>query len=131
MRIDVLTLFPEMFSGPMSASLLGKAIDNGILDIQYTNPREFTEDVHQKVDDAPYGGGPGMVMKCEPLTGAVAAAKKRSPDGSPVVYLSPQGRVFDQASANRFAELPGLILLAGRYVGVDERFIESQVDEEL
>ncbi|MDH3334717.1 MAG: tRNA (guanosine(37)-N1)-methyltransferase TrmD, partial [Gammaproteobacteria bacterium] len=95
------------------------------------NPREHTSDVHRTVDDRPYGGGPGMVMKYEPLAGAIAVARERSPEGSPVVYLSPQGKVFDQATARRFAELPGLILLAGRYEGIDERFIESQVDEEL
>jgi tRNA (guanine37-N1)-methyltransferase len=104
-------------------------VDLVTLDIE--NPRDHTSDVHRTVDDRPYGGGPGMVMKYEPLAGAVAAARERSPQGSPVVYLSPQGRVFDQALAKRYAALPGLILLAGRYEGVDERFIESQVDEEL
>ena len=111
--------------------VVGRAQRNGLVSLGLENPRNHTSDVHRTVDDRPYGGGPGMVMKYEPLADAIAAAKKRSPAGSPVVYLSPQGRVFDQAVARRYAELPGLILLAGRYEGVDERLIESQVDEEL
>ena len=131
MHIDVVTLFPEMVSTIAEFGVVGRAQSNGLVSLDLENPRNHTSDVHRTVDDRPYGGGPGMVMKYEPLAAAIAAARERSPAGSPVVYLSPQGRVFDQATARRYAELPGLILLAGRYEGVDERLIESQVDEEL
>ena len=131
MHIDVVTLFPEMVNAIAEFGVVGRAQRSGLITLGLENPRDHTSDVHRTVDDRPYGGGPGMVMKYEPLAGAIAAAKERSPAGSPVVYLSPQGRVFDQAVARRYAGLPGLILLAGRYEGVDERLIESQVDEEL
>ena len=131
MHFDVITLFPEMVETIAEYGVVGRAQRNGLVTLETENPREHTSDVHRTVDDRPYGGGPGMVMKYEPLAGAVAAARERAPAGSPVVYLSPQGRVFDQATARRFAELPGLIMLAGRYEGVDERFIEVEVDEEL
>jgi tRNA (guanine37-N1)-methyltransferase len=131
MHFDVISLFPEMVSTIAEFGVVGRARRNGLVTLGFENPRDHTSDVHRTVDDRPYGGGPGMVMKYEPLAGALDAAKARSPAGSPVVYLSPQGRVFDQAAARRFAGLPGLILLAGRYEGVDERFIEARVDEEL
>ena len=131
MHFDVVTLFPEMVSTIAEFGVVGRAQRNGVVSLECENPRDHTSDVHRTVDDRPYGGGPGMVMKYEPLAGAVNAARARAPHGSPVVYLSPQGRVFDQALARRYAGMPGLILLAGRYVGIDERFIESQVDEEL
>jgi len=131
MHFDIVTLFPEMVATVAEFGVVGRARRNGLVSLDFENPRDHTSDVHRTVDDRPYGGGPGMVMKCEPLTGAVAAARARAPQGSPVVYLSPQGEVFDQAAATRYAALPGIILLAGRYEGVDERFIESQVDEEL
>ena len=131
MHIDVVSLFPEMVNTIAEFGVVGRAQRNGLVSLGLENPRNHTSDVHRTVDDRPYGGGPGMVMKYEPLAEAIAAAKKRSPAGSQVVYLSPQGRVFDQAVARRYAELPGLILLAGRYEGVDERLIEAQVDEEL
>ncbi len=130
-HFDVISLFPEMVATIAEYGVVGRAQRRGLVTLDIENPRDHTSDVHRTVDDRPYGGGPGMVMKYEPLAGAVAAARARSPEGSPLVYLSPQGRVFDQAMAKRFAELPGVILLAGRYEGVDERFIESQVDEEL
>ncbi len=131
MHFDVISLFPEMVATIAEFGVVGRAQRRGLVTLDIENPRDHTSDVHRTVDDRPYGGGPGMVMKYEPLAGALASARQRSPEGSPVVYLSPQGGVFDQATANRFAELPGLMLLAGRYEGVDERFIESQVDEEL
>jgi len=131
MHFDVISLFPEMVATIAEYGVVGRAQRRELVTLDIENPREHTSDVHRTVDDRPYGGGPGMVMKYEPLAGAIAAARERSPEGSPVVYLSPQGKVFDQATARRFAELPGLILLAGRYEGIDERFIESQVDEEL
>ncbi|MDJ0709844.1 MAG: tRNA (guanosine(37)-N1)-methyltransferase TrmD [Woeseiaceae bacterium] len=131
MHFDVVTLFPEMVATIADFGVVGRARRNELVSVDFENPREHTSDVHRTVDDRPYGGGPGMVMKYEPLAGALAAARQRAPEGSPVVYLSPQGAVFDQAAAKRFAALPGLVLLAGRYEGVDERFIEAQIDEEL
>ncbi|RZV35776.1 MAG: tRNA (guanosine(37)-N1)-methyltransferase TrmD [Chromatiales bacterium] len=131
MHFDVISLFPEMVATIAEFGVVGRAQRRGLVTLDIENPRDHTSDVHRTVDDRPYGGGPGMVMKYEPLAGAVNAARQRSPEGSPVVYLSPQGNRFDQVSAKRFAELPGLILLAGRYEGIDERLIESQVDEEL
>jgi tRNA (guanine37-N1)-methyltransferase len=131
MHLDVITLFPEMVATIADYGVVGRAQRNGLVTLDLENPREHTSDVHRTVDDRPYGGGPGMVMKYEPLAGALAAARSRAPAGSLVVYLSPQGEVFDQATARRFAGLPGLILLAGRYEGVDERFIQAEVDEEL
>ena len=131
MHLGVITLFPDMVSTIAEFGVVGRAQRNALVALDIENPRDHTSDVHRTVDDRPYGGGPGMVMKYAPLSGALAAARERSPEGSPVVYLSPQGRVFDQATAKRYAGLPGLILLAGRYEGIDERFIESHVDEEL
>ncbi len=131
MRIDVVTVFPDLIAAATGYGVTGRAIDRGVASIATWDPREYANDRHRSVDDRPYGGGPGMVMKYEPLAEALAAARSRAPEGSPVVYLSPQGRVFDQATAKRYAALPGVILLAGRYEGVDERFIEAQVDEEL
>ena len=131
MHFDVISLFPEMVATIAEYGVVGRAQRRDLITLDIENPRDHTNDVHRTVDDRPYGGGPGMVMKYEPLAGAVQAARARSPDGSPVVYLSPQGRVFDQATAQRYAALSGVILLAGRYEGVDERLIESQVDEEL
>ena len=131
MHIDVVTLFPEMVGAIAEFGVVGRAQRNGVISLGLENPRDHTSDVHRTVDDRPYGGGPGMVMKYEPLAAAIAAARERSPAGSPVVYLSPQGEVFDQAKARHYAALPGLVLLAGRYEGVDERLIESQVEEEL
>ena len=131
MHFDVISLFPEMVATIAEFGVVGRAQRRDLITLDFENPRDHTSDVHRTVDDRPYGGGPGMVMKYEPLAGAVKAARERSPDGSPVVYLSPQGRIFNQATAQRYAALPGLILLAGRYEGVDERLIESHVDEEL
>lgn len=131
MHFDVISLFPEMVATIAEFGVVGRAQRRDLITLDFENPRDHTSDVHRTVDDRPYGGGPGMVMKYEPLAGAVQAARERSPEGSPVVYLSPQGRVFNQATAQRYAALPGLILLAGRYEGVDERLIESHVDEEL
>jgi len=130
-HFDVISLFPEMVATIAEFGVVGRAQRRDLITLDFENPRDHTSDVHRTVDDRPYGGGPGMVMKYEPLAGAVQAARERSPEGSPVVYLSPQGRVFNQATAQRYAALPGLILLAGRYEGVDERLIESHVDEEL
>jgi tRNA (guanine37-N1)-methyltransferase len=131
MQIGVVTLFPEMVTAVAEYGVVGRAERRGLVSVDTENPREHAVDVHRTVDDRPYGGGPGMVMKFEPLAGAIAAIGRRLPKDVPVVCLSPQGRVFDQETAKRYAALPGLILLAGRYEGIDERLIESHVDEEL
>ena len=130
MRIDVLTLFPEMFSGPMSVSLLGKAIDNELLAIEYTNPRDFAEDKHQQVDDAPYGGGPGMVMKCEPLFAAVDSLKEVN-SLKRVVLMSPRGRPLNQSIVKEWAACDDLVLICGRYEGFDERISQGLVTDEV
>ena len=131
MRIGVISLFPEMVSTIAEYGVVGRAQRRELIALLVENPRDFTDDAHRTVDDRPYGGGPGMVMKYEPLAAAVQAAREKLPQGCPLIYLSPPGKVFDQAIARRLAELPGMVLLAGRYEGIDERFIESQVDEEL
>ncbi len=128
MRFDVITLFPEMFQA-MASGVTGRALKEGSAVLQLWNPRDYTSDVHRTVDDRPYGGGPGMVMMVEPLRAAIEAARAAAP-ASPVVYLTPQGRRFDQGAARDMAARPGLILLAGRYEGVDERLVECCVDEE-
>ncbi|MDE3074642.1 MAG: tRNA (guanosine(37)-N1)-methyltransferase TrmD [Chloroflexota bacterium] len=127
MRIDILTLFPEMFAGPFDYSIIKRARDAGIVDLWLHNIRDYTHDRHHVVDDAPYGGGDGMVMKPEPVFEAVEAV--RSPDGR-VILLSPQGKPFDQAMAARLAGESQLVLVCGRYEGVDER-VSALADEEL
>ena len=131
MQLGVVSLFPEMVSTVCEFGVVGRAEQRGLISLDIENPRDHTSDVHRTVDDRPYGGGPGMVMKFEPVAAAIEAAKGKLPDGCPVVYLSPQGQVFDQAMAKRFAELPGLVLLAGRYEGIDERLLESHIDVEV
>jgi tRNA (guanine37-N1)-methyltransferase len=130
MRFDIITLFPEMVRVCASWGVTGRAAEQGIVDLAFWNPRDFTRDKRRTVDDRPFGGGPGMVMKVEPLRDAIRAAKSASEQPPLTVYLSPQGRRLDQAAAMRFAGLPRLLLLAGRYEGVDERLIESEIDEE-
>lgn len=136
MKIAVITLFPEMFEAVTEYGVSGRAVGRGTVELACFNPRQFTHDRHQTVDDRPYGGGPGMVMLAEPLSCAVAAAREWLHSCSldvqqcPVVYLSPQGRVVDQAVLQTSSEWPGIIFIAGRYEGIDERFIESEVDLE-
>jgi tRNA (guanine37-N1)-methyltransferase len=130
MRIDVVTLFPEMIREQARYGIQGRAIDKGLLQVATWNPRDYSLDRHGSVDDRPYGGGPGMVMQVQPLRAALHAARADG-DPAPVIYLSPQGRRFDQARAREFAGRQRLILLAGRYEGIDERVIDLEVDEEL
>ena len=130
MRVDVITLFPEMVRECASHGIQGRAIDNGLLELQTWNPRDYTEDKHRGVDDRPYGGGPGMVMQVQPLRAAIQAARETA-TVAPLIYLSPQGARFDQRKAQQLAGLERIILLAGRYEGVDERIIDLEVDEEL
>ena len=131
MQIAVVSIFPELVGQVAEYGVVGRAKDRGLLALHCENPRDYADDAHRTVDDRPYGGGPGMVLKYEPTAKAIQAAKKQLPAGCPVVCLSPQGEVFDQAAANRFAGLQGMVLLAGRYEGIDERLIDSDVDEEL
>lgn len=131
MRFGVVTLFPELVADVARYGVLGRAVERDRVEIDCENPRDHATDPHRTVDDRPYGGGPGMVMKYEPAAAAIASLKARMPAGSPVVCLSPQGERFDQATAERYAGLPGLVLLAGRYEGFDERLIVDAVDEEL
>ncbi len=127
MRIDFVTLFPEMFASVMGASILGRARARGLLDWGCVNPRDFSEDQRRKVDDRPFGGGPGMVLMAEPLEKAVRSVKKK---GSRVIFLSPQGETFSDRKASRLVENEHLVLVCGRYEGVDERAMEL-FDEEL
>jgi tRNA (guanine37-N1)-methyltransferase len=130
MRIDIITLFPEMFSAVTDYGITGRAVKSGLLSVHTWNPRDFTCDRHRTVDDRPYGGGPGMVMMAAPLTDAIRAAREAQTDGSAVVYLSPQGRQVNHGLIKEYSTRSGLILLAGRYEGVDERVIKNEVDEE-
>jgi tRNA (guanine37-N1)-methyltransferase len=131
MQVQVVTLFPEMVNTVAEYGVVGRAVARELVTLDCQNPRDYTVDAHRTVDDRPYGGGPGMVMKFEPAAAAIDAAKNELPAGSPVICMSPQGELFDQATAQRFARMPGIVLLAGRYEGIDERLIESCVDEEL
>ena len=135
MRIRIITLFPEMFEGPFGSSIVSRAKRDGLVDITMHQLRDYTTDKHRTVDDAPYGGGAGMVMKPDPLARAVRDLKKQSAvEGameSHVILLSPQGRRLDQGLTDEVAKHDSLILVCGRYEGVDERFIESCVDEEI
>lgn len=131
MLISVISLFPEMVQTVAGYGVVGRALDKGIATLQCTNPRDFATDVHRTVDDRPYGGGPGMVMKFEPLAAAITQARKTLPAGSQVICMTPQGKPFDQACARRLAGQAGMILLAGRYEGIDERLVDACVDEEI
>ena len=130
MRFEIVTLFPEMVQETATWGVTGRALEMGLVDLRTWNPRDYTSDRHRTVDDRPYGGGPGMVMKVEPLREAIRQAKIACGLDALVIYLSPQGRRLDQATVKRFALLSALVLVAGRYEGVDERLIEAEVDEE-
>ncbi len=129
MRFDVVTLFPDMVRAMSGEGVTGRAFDRGIAELNLWNPRDYTHDVHRTVDDRPYGGGPGMVMKVAPLKAAIEQAKAASPKAK-VAYMSPQGSTFDQAAAMEISQRDGLILVAGRYEGIDERLVACCVDEE-
>ncbi|MFM5876303.1 tRNA (guanosine(37)-N1)-methyltransferase TrmD [Aeromonas veronii] len=130
MWIGVISLFPEMFRAITEHGVTGRAVKSGLLQIECWNPREFTHDKHRTVDDRPYGGGPGMLMMVQPLRDAIQAAKQAAGDGAKVIYLSPQGRKLTQAGVTELATNQKLILVAGRYEGIDERVIQTEVDEE-
>ena len=130
MRIDVITLFPEMFRILTAHGITGRAVERGLLEVVTWNPRDYTTDRHRTVDDRPYGGGPGMVMRYEPLQAAIQAVRAAAAPGTKLACLSPQGRRLDQRGLEELSQRDGLILLCGRYEGIDERMIEAEVDEE-
>ncbi len=131
MRIDILTLFPEMFRGPFEASIVARAVEREIVKLELHNLRDWGEGRHRVVDDAPYGGGAGMVLKPEPIFRAVEAVQPLSPEPGRVVLATPQGRLLTQAIVDELAELPRVVLLCGHYEGVDERVREHLVDDEI
>jgi len=128
MRVDVISLFPEMFDA-LRHGVTGRAIERGQVTLSHWNPRDYALDAHRTVDDRPYGGGPGMVMTFEPLRKAIESARAAA-EHSPVLYLSPQGHRLDQQAVSELAAQPGLVLLAGRYEGIDERLVAAHVDRE-
>ena len=128
MKIDVLTLFPAMFAGPLDESIVKRARTKGLLDLTIVNLRDYTHDRHKTVDDRPFGGGPGMVLKPEPIFEAVESLAN---DSTRVLLMSPSGRKFDQALARELAQEKHLLLISGSYEGVDERVIETLVDDEV
>ena len=130
MHIAVVSLFPVMLREALTHGVLGRAIERGLLGVECIDPRSYATDVHRTVDDRPYGGGPGMVLKVEPLRTALRDAVARAPAGSRRVYLGADGRRFEQGMAREASTWPGLILVAGRYEGVDERFIEAEIDDQ-
>lgn len=128
MDIEILSLFPEYFTGPFDESILKRAQQKGLLTIQHTQIRDFAEDKHKRVDDRPYGGGPGMVLKPEPVCRAIRHVRRAN---SYVVHLSPQGKVLTAYKCHELASKSHLILLCGHYEGIDERVLEGEVDEEI
>jgi tRNA (guanine37-N1)-methyltransferase len=128
LRFDVVTIFPEVFDA-LRVGITGRAIDVGLASLHCWNPRDYADDQRRTVDDRPYGGGPGMIMKVEPTVAALRAARQVA-QTSRVIYLTPQGRRFDQSAAQRMSQAEGWIFLAGRYEGIDERLVELEVDEE-
>ena len=130
MRVDVVTLFPEMVETLLRFGVTGRAVERGLLTVATWDPRDATHDRHRTVDDRPYGGGPGMVMKVQPLRDMLQRARAAAEPSGTTLYLSPQGRPLTQDGVRKLALAPRLILLAGRYEGIDERLIEAEVDEE-
>ena len=130
LRVEVISLFPEMFSAISDYGITSRAVKQGLLQLTCWNPRDYTTDRHHTVDDRPFGGGPGMVMKIKPLEDALVQAREAAGEAAKVIYLSPQGRQLNQSAVRELANEEALILIAGRYEGIDERFIETYVDEE-
>ena len=131
MWAGVVTLFPEMFTALTGHGVTGRAVKRGQLTVEYSNPRDHAHDRHRTVDDRPFGGGPGMLMKVEPLLEAIAAIRAKAPSPPRVIYLSPQGQPLTQKRVVELAQLDSLVLLCGRYEGIDERIVEMCVDEEI
>lgn len=128
MKIDILSLFPEYFEGPFKVSILRKAQEEGLIDISFVNIRDFGEGRWKKVDDRPYGGGPGMVLMPGPVTKAIRSVRK---ENTHVIYLSPQGKLLDVKTCQRLSAYPHLVCVCGHYQGIDQRAIEMQIDEEI
>lgn len=131
MWFGMVTLFPEMFRAVTGFGITGRAVERDLVRLECWNPRDFTHDRHRTVDDSPYGGGPGMVLKAEPVLAAIRAAKRAAPEGAPVVMLSPQGAPLTQARLEEMAAGPGFVLVSGRYEGIDERVAQSVIDTEI
>jgi tRNA (guanine37-N1)-methyltransferase len=131
MKISIVTIFPELFTGPFSLGILGKAVIDGKIEIEFINPRRFTHDVHQSVDDRPYGGGEGMVMMGPPLKESMDLIHKTAKGQQKTLFMGPQGRVFSDKIARELCDLEQITMICGRYEGVDERFLQTEVDEEL
>ncbi len=131
MNFEVLTLFPHSLEPIFSSSILGRASAKGLITVTCTDIRDYTKDKHRRVDDSPYGGGFGMVMMCQPVVDCIRAVKQRLSGSTRVVYMSPQGSLFDQQKAMELTQYDNLILLCGHYEGIDERIIELEVDEEI
>lgn len=130
MWIGIVSLFPEMFSAIVDSGVTGRAIKKGLISLQCWNPRDFTYDKHRTVDERPYGGGPGMLMMVKPIRDAICTAKAVAGEGAKVIYLTPQGRKLDQRGVCELATNQKLILVCGRYEGIDERVIKTDIDEE-
>ena len=130
MHFDFVTLFPELIRAALTGGVTGRALAKGLVEVRMWDPRDFTHDAYRTVDDRPYGGGPGMVMKFEPLRDAIRAARAASTVPARTIYLSPQGRLLDQRSVVDLSQRQRLILVAGRYEGIDERLIDAEIDEE-
>ena len=124
MQAGIITLFPEMFAAISEFGISSRAVRDGLIDLSFWNPRDYTEDKHQTVDDRPYGGGPGMLMKTEPLELAISAAREALP-GARVIYLTPQGKPLDQQGINKLAAQESVILICGRYEGFDDKTQQS------
>lgn len=131
MRIDVLSLFPDFIRQSCAVGVVGRALERGLLEVEAWNPRDYATDNYRRVDDRPFGGGPGMVMLPEPLTACLQAARDASAEPVKVIYLSPQGQPLTQLKVRELAAMPRLLLVCGRYEGLDERFVEREIDEEL
>ena len=127
MRFDVITLFPDLIKNSFEHGITGKALSSKKILLNTFNPRNFSEDINRKVDDRPYGGGPGMVMQAEPMIAAIREAKKQSKKPH-TIFMSPQGKVFDQNKAEQFSTMGHLVIVCGRYEGIDQRIIESEID---
>ena len=131
MNFEVLTLFPHSLEPIFESSIIGRAVNKGVISVKCTDIRDYTLDKHRKVDDAPYGGGYGMVMMCQPVVDCIRAVKSKLTGTSRVIYMSPQGSLFNQKKAEELTQYDNLILLCGHYEGIDERIIELEVDEEI
>lgn len=130
LKIAVVSIFPEMFNAIADFGISGRAIKQGLVELKTWTPRDFAHDRHSTVDERPYGGGPGMVMMVQPLRDAIAAARSWAGNDAKVIYLSPQGRTLDQTGVTELSGYPNMVLVAGRYEGIDERLLQTVIDEE-